>query len=72
MRHEFSKQEDLTRMLAAIAEKVKAAREKEAVLQRELENMWDFMNQTESIRLPINPAMEITGVDAKVLHRLFL
>ncbi len=38
------------------------------MLQRELENMWDFMNQTESIRLPINPAMEITGVDAKVLH----
>ncbi len=29
VRHEFSKQEDLTRMLAAIAEKVKAAREKE-------------------------------------------
>ncbi len=29
LRHEFSKQEDLTRMLAAIAEKVKAARDKD-------------------------------------------
>ncbi len=29
MRTEFSKQEDLVRMLGAIAEKVKAAREKE-------------------------------------------
>ena len=38
----------------------------QAVLQRELENMWDFMQQDESIRLPINPSMEITGVDAKV------
>ncbi len=34
LRHEFSKQEDLTRMLAAIAEKVKAARDKDVSTRR--------------------------------------
>ena len=37
----------------------------QAVLSRELYNMWEFL-QHRSIRLPLNPAMEICGVDVKV------
>ena len=37
----------------------------QAVLQLELHNMWEFL-QHGTVRLPLNPAIEVTGVDAKV------
>lgn len=64
MRQEFGKQEELVNMLSAIADKVKAAKDRDAVLQRELCNMWDFL-QHKSVRLPTNPGLEIAGVDVK-------
>lgn len=64
MRSELSKQEEFIRMLSAIADKVKAGKDKEAILQRELGNMWEFYNQP-SVRIPLNPALEVTGFDVK-------
>lgn len=64
MRNEFGKQEEFVNMLSAIADKVKAAKDRDGVLQRELENMWHFL-QHKSVRLPINPAYEVAGLDVK-------
>ncbi|ELT97555.1 hypothetical protein CAPTEDRAFT_183515 [Capitella teleta] len=64
MRTEFVKEEDFIKMTSAIADKVKAAKEKENVLQKELENMWDFLSHS-SVRLPLNAACEVSGVDVK-------
>ena len=37
----------------------------QGVLQRELGMMWEFFNHA-SVRLPINPSLEVVGVDRKV------
>ena len=37
----------------------------QAVLMRELFNMWEFLD-FDSVRLPLNPAIEIAGIDVKV------
>jgi len=37
----------------------------QGVLQRELGMMWEFFNH-ESVRLPLNPSLEVVGIDRKV------
>ena len=37
----------------------------QGVLQRELGMMWEFFNHA-SVRLPLNPSLEVVGIDRKV------
>jgi len=37
----------------------------QGVLQRELGMMWEFFSH-DSVRLPLNPSLEVVGIDRKV------
>jgi len=41
----------------------------QGVLQRELGMMWEFFTH-DSVRLPLNPSLEVVGIDRKVLDYL--
>jgi len=41
----------------------------QGVLQRELGMMWEFFTH-DSVRLPLNPSLEVVGIDRKVLNYL--
>lgn len=66
LRKELDMEDKLGRLIGTAAEKVKEARDKEAVLERELRNVSDELRRTGVQRLPISPGMAATGLDTKL------
>uniref|UniRef100_A0A2C9K7Y0 phosphatidylinositol 3-kinase n=1 Tax=Biomphalaria glabrata TaxID=6526 RepID=A0A2C9K7Y0_BIOGL len=62
---EFKKQEDLLKIVTSIAEKVKVSKEKDATLKRELVPLCEMLEHKGRILLPINPSVEVVGLDMK-------
>ncbi|XP_070200165.1 phosphatidylinositol 4-phosphate 3-kinase C2 domain-containing subunit alpha-like [Littorina saxatilis] len=62
---EFRKQEELVKIVTSVAEKVKVAKDKEATLKRDLQSIYEYVEQKGRLLLPYNPSLEVTGLDMK-------
>ncbi|KAL8561409.1 hypothetical protein ACOMHN_037306 [Nucella lapillus] len=62
---EFRKQEDLVKVMTSVAEKVKVAKDKDGCLKRELQGIYEFIEDKGRLLLPYNPSLEVSGVDMK-------
>ncbi|KAH9500501.1 Phosphatidylinositol 4-phosphate 3-kinase C2 domain-containing subunit beta [Bulinus truncatus] len=62
---EFKKQEELIKVVTMIAGKVKSSKDKDATLKRELIPLCEMLEQKGRILLPINPSVEVVGLDMK-------
>ncbi|CAL1535121.1 unnamed protein product [Lymnaea stagnalis] len=62
---EFKKQEELVKVMTSVAEKVKAAKDKDNTLKTELIPLHEMLEQKARVLLPYNPSVEVVGLDMK-------
>ncbi|KAJ8299155.1 hypothetical protein KUTeg_023215 [Tegillarca granosa] len=63
---EFRKQEELVKILTTAAEKVQVSKDKDSVLKRELQGLYELFCDKGSVLLPYNPGLEVSGIDMQV------